>query len=128
MKRNIYKLKNLLFIAGAITFGLLISSEAFSEQTVGTMASQIAGSFKALAKLVTAGSFIAGLGFAVGAIMKFKQHKDNPTQIPVGTPIALVLIAAALIFLPTIISISGGTMFGATAKAGGVTGVTKIGS
>jgi hypothetical protein len=25
---------------------------------------------------------IAGLGFAIGAIMKFKQHKDNPTQRP----------------------------------------------
>ncbi|HEY6534534.1 MAG TPA: hypothetical protein VIY08_01795 [Candidatus Nitrosocosmicus sp.] len=26
-------------------------------------------------------NFIAHMGFGIGAIMKFKQHKDNPTQI-----------------------------------------------
>jgi hypothetical protein len=36
------------------------------------------------------------------AIIHFKQHKDVPTQIPIGTPISLEFIAAALLFLPTI--------------------------
>jgi intracellular multiplication protein IcmD len=36
------------------------------------------------------------------AILHFKQHKDGPTQIPIGTPISLEFIAAALLFLPTI--------------------------
>ena len=43
---------------------------------------------------------IAGLGFAIGAIMKFKQHKDNPTQIPIHTPIALFLISKELQLRP----------------------------
>ena len=42
---------------------------------------------------------IAGLGFAIGAIMKF-QHKDNPTQIPISGPIALFLISKELQFRP----------------------------
>jgi hypothetical protein len=37
------------------------------------------------------------------AIIHFKQHKDNPTQTPISNPISLVFIAAALLFLPTII-------------------------
>jgi hypothetical protein len=37
------------------------------------------------------------------AIIHFKQHKDNPTQSPISKPISLVFIAAALLFLPTII-------------------------
>ncbi|AWN75375.1 TPA: type IV secretion protein IcmD [Legionella anisa] len=80
--------------------------------SVGTMASTITGSFTNLTKLITAGSYLAGLGFSIGAIMKFKQHKDNPTQIPIGTPIALVFIAAALLFLPSILGVTGVTMFG----------------
>jgi hypothetical protein len=28
---------------------------------------------------------------------------DNPTQIPIGTPIALVFIAAALLFIPSVL-------------------------
>lgn len=91
---------------------------------IGSLATQVSGAFRPLIKLIIAGAYIAGIGFSLGAIMKFKQHKDNPTQIPIGTPIAMVFIAAALIFLPMIITLTGGTMFGpgAKQKAGGPTG------
>ena len=44
------------------------------------------------------------------AIMKFKMHKDNPTQVPIGTPVMLTFIAAALLFLPSILNVTGSTM------------------
>jgi len=97
--------------------------------TIGGMASSITDSFTSLAKLITAGSYLAGLGFSIGAIMKFKQHKDNPTQIPIGTPIALVFISAALLFLPSILGVAGATMFGDTGgKTAGPTGSVFTGS
>ncbi|AHE67898.1 type IV secretion protein IcmD [Legionella oakridgensis] len=100
---------------------------AAAATSVGAMASTITDSFARVGKLITGGSYLAGLAFSIGAIMKFKQHKDNPTQIPIGTPIALVLIAAALLFLPTLLSVTGGTMFGAGAKTAGPGGVTYTG-
>lgn len=81
---------------------------------IGKMASTIVSSFSSLTKLITAGSYLAGLGFAIGAIMKFKQHKDNPTQITIGQPIGLLFVAAALLFLPSILSVAGATMFGSS--------------
>lgn len=96
-------LVNLVFVADA---------NATTTWTIGDVASQITGSFTQLSKLITAGSYLAGLGFSIGAVMKFKQHKDNPTQIPVGTPIALLFIAAALLFLPSILDVTSITMFG----------------
>lgn len=83
-----------------------------------SVASTITSSFQDIAKLITAGSYLAGLAFSIGAIMKFKSHKDNPTQIPIGTPIALVFVAAALLFLPSILGVAGATMFG---SSGGTT-------
>ena len=83
------------------------------------MAGNITESFGNVAKLITAGSYIAGLGFAVGAIIKFKAHKDNAAQVPIGQPIGLVFIAAALLFLPTILSITGQTMFATTGTTAG---------
>lgn len=77
-----------------------------SGTTLGAVATNVSGSFTNLTKLITAGAYLAGLAFSVGAIMKFKQHKDNPTQVPIGTPIALVFIAAALLFLPSIIDVA----------------------
>jgi len=98
----------LLLIAGDV----LAASTSGSQLDVGTMSESIYNTFTKLTQLITGGSYLAGLGFSVAAIMKFKQHKDNPTQIPIGTPIALVFIAAALLFLPTILGIAGNTMFG----------------
>lgn len=90
------------------------TASAASTTSVGDIAASITTSFTNLTKLITAGSYLAGLGFSIGAVMKFKQHKDNPTQVPIGTPVALVFIAAALLFLPSILGVAGQTMFGDT--------------
>jgi hypothetical protein len=55
----------------------------------------IAEKFANLSALIKAASYIAGLGFSVGAILRFKLHKDNPDQVPIGTPVALIALAAA---------------------------------
>lgn len=119
--------KSSYWLISGICFGLiaLVSQEAAagSSVTLGKMASNITDTFGAVGKLITAGSYLAGLGFSIGAIMKFKQHKDNPTQIPIGTPIALVFIAAALLFLPSILSVTGQTMFGGSQTTAGPGGV-----
>lgn len=80
-----------------------------SDTQIGTMAQNITDSFGQVAQLITAESYIAGSAFAAASILKFKSHKDNPTQIPIGTPIALVAVAAALLFLPTILTTAGTT-------------------
>lgn len=76
--------------------------------------------------VITAASEAAGLAFSLAALVKFTQHKDNPTQIPVGTPIALLFIAAALLFVPTILSTAGQTVFGSDAMAAAAEGVSGI--
>ena len=101
-------------------FGLIafISQSAYAvgggSLTLGGMASTITQSFTNVTKLITSFSYLGGLAFFIAAILKFKQHKDNPTQIPIGTPIALTFVAAALLFLPTILGIAGATMFGSS--------------
>lgn len=70
--------------------------------TIGEIAQNVTSSFTSLTKLITASSYLAGIGFSAAAITKFKAHQDNPTQIPVGTPVALVAVAAILTFMPTL--------------------------
>ncbi|KGP63819.1 hypothetical protein EP47_12365 [Legionella norrlandica] len=79
---------------------------------LGGVSSHITASLVSLTKFMTAGSYLAGIAFAIGAIIKFKQHKDNPTQIPIGTPIALIFIACMFLFLPSTLDVIGGTLFG----------------
>ena len=117
------KFNNLCLLILGFGFYLLPLSAEAGGKTLGSMASSITGTFTSLAKLITAGSYLAGLGFAIGAILKFKQHKDNPTQIPIGTPIALTFIAAALLFLPSILGVTGQTMFGGAGSVAGPGGI-----
>jgi intracellular multiplication protein IcmD len=108
-------LKSRFTLLKSLIFLLTISSAGFAfadGEDLGSIAKNITSNFGSLTELITACSYIAGLGFAIGAIMKFKMHKDNPTQVPIGTPISLIFIAAALLFLPSILSVTSYTIFG----------------
>lgn len=115
-----------------VTAMVLFSTFALADDTepaggIGTMAHGVTLAFENIAKLMTAIAYVCGFGFTIGAIFKFKAHKDNPTQVPVGTPLALLAIGLSLIFLPAFINPAGKTLIGTTASdinkvAGGYTG------
>jgi intracellular multiplication protein IcmD len=92
---------------------------------VGGVAAHVRGNLSDIAKLITAGSYVAGMGFAVAAIVKFKAHKEQPTQIPVGTPIVLLFVAAALLFAPSVFKTSGETLF-KSGQTGGISGTVNF--
>jgi intracellular multiplication protein IcmD len=119
-------IKRLFSVLLVMVFSMAVVSFAKDTQTLGGVAHDIQGSFANIAKLITGAAYIAGFGFAFAAILKFKAHKDNPTQIPVGTPIALLFVAAALIFLPSVFGVAGQTVFGTGISAGGVGGVSAL--
>lgn len=98
------------------------------DNDLGAVASNITNTMTNVAKLITAASYVAGVGFALMGMLKFKAHKDQPAQVPLSQPIVLLAIAAGLVFLPSLITTAGSTVFGssktnATSKGGGVTGI-----
>lgn len=109
---------------------LTVGTAALAATTsgIGGVAAQVTTNLASLARLITAGAYVIGMAFAVAAIVKFKAHKDNPTQIPIGTPIAMLFVAAALIFIPTVFSVSGHTLFGGSGTVAGVSGITSFGA
>lgn len=121
-------MKKVLLVLLAITCVVTGTLALAAASGVGAVAAQVTSNIANIARLITAGSYVAGMAFVVGAIVKFKAHKDNPTQIPIGTPIALLFVGAALIFAPTVFKVSGGTLFGASGVVAGVSGVTSFGA
>lgn len=109
-----------LFLSGLY----VLSSVAFAqEQSLGGMATTMTTSFESIGKLFIAAAYIAGFALTVAAIFKFKAHKDNPTQVPLGTPIALLVIGVLLVFIPSVFGPAGSSIFGTGgAVAGGFTG------
>lgn len=119
--------KKFLFLLGGSLFCLCLGTAALAVTSgVGGVATQVKSNLGALAQLITAGSYVAGMAMGVAAIIKFKAHKDNPTQVPIGMGIALLFVAAALLFIPSVFKTSGGTLFGASGVVAGISGVTSF--
>lgn len=119
--------KSLLMIFFA-TILFMMSVEAWAVSGIGQVAANVTSNLKDVAKLITAASYVAGMAFAVGAIAKFKQHKEAPTQIPLSTPIVLLFVGIALIFAPAIFQAGGGTLFKGSGVVAGVSGITSFGA
>ena len=114
----------IFLLVGMLTFQV---SFALTAPSLGDVASTIIQSFDDVAKFITASFYLLGTGFIGSAIFKFRAHKDNPTQIPVGTPIALMFIGAAFLYTHSLFGTAGMTLFGAGAETAGVTGTDTFG-
>jgi len=134
LKGSAYQMKKYmwLFFCG-LGWYFLGSVLAFADQTsvqmgsgIGAMATRATSNMGGLATLISAGAYVAGLGFAVGAILKLKAHKDNPQQTPLATGVAMLFVSSALIFTPSTFKATGGTMFGAKAYIAGVSGLKNL--
>jgi intracellular multiplication protein IcmD len=110
--RKFQKCSKYLIAAGAFMFVSAVLADGEGTATLGSLAANVRGTFTDVAQLMMGIAYVAGIGFFIGAIFKFKQHKDNPTQIPMGTPIALLVVAVCLVFMPYIIQSSGATFTG----------------
>lgn len=115
---------------GTALFLFCIGAAAFASATsgvgIGAVAKNVSSNLGNIAKLITAGSYVAGMGFGVGAIVKFKAHKDAPTQTALSVPIALLFVAAALMFIPSVFSSAGKTLYGTSGSVAGISGTMNI--
>ena len=95
---------------------LTVATVAAADQArdLGGLATNLAGSFPTATRLMIAGCYVSGIGFGLASVYKFKQYKDNPTQIPVGGPISLLIVSVLMIFAPGVIGPAGMTLFGTT--------------
>lgn len=103
--------------------GLFLASGAFAEGSgLSSIVTNITDTFKSVGELLTAAAYLVGFFMVIIGIFKFKQHKDNPQQTPMGTAITIFLVGILLIFIPSIIQPAAESVFGSGATAGGSSG------
>lgn len=122
------RLKSLLFrllgVSALFFIGSVVYAAGGTASGIGGIATSVTNNLQGVAKLITAGSYVAGMAFAIAAIVKFKAHKDNPQQVTLGVPIVYLFVGIALIFIPAVFS-SGGATLGLSAKST-VSGLTSF--
>ena len=102
--------------------GTVFASNVYAAQTIGSLASNVTKSIGALTQLVTAGAYVGGTAMFLIAIFQFRQHKENPSQVPLSKPMMFLAIAGALLFLPSLIKVTGQTIFGGQQVIGSASG------
>jgi len=109
----------LLLVLGTSVLSMAASAStcvvSSDPQTLGQMLCNIKlNTFQGVFKLIFVFAYVSGMGLMVAAVFKLKQVKENPTQIPVSTPMALFVCAALLLYLPEVIVPAGETIFGSS--------------
>lgn len=102
-----------------VSFGFMVlGANLFAaNDTVGTLFRNVGGQFGGFVNFLFSVATIAGLCFSIAALLKFKQHKDNPAQVTIGQPIGLFFLGAIMLWLPFIIQSLGTTIVGNSEKA-----------
>ena len=111
-------------IAKKVSAGLflvLISTSVFAgnhyhNTNLVDLSKSLTEQISTIAMLLSVTAYVTGVGFALAGILQFKTHKENPQQVPLSKPVVSVIVAACLLFLPNILSVSGTSLFGSEAK------------
>ncbi|MEC8882695.1 MAG: DUF6750 family protein [Pseudomonadota bacterium] len=101
---------------------ILIGLTACAYADIGGMAESINSTFSAISQLVGGAAYLFGLCFTCAGLFKFKQHRDNPQQVQLGSCFTLLGIGILLIFLPNLVSQAGETVFSSGTTTGGAAG------
>lgn len=119
---NTKKIAKVSLLAVAILqLGASTAFAAGSDAGLGAIATNVTGQLSSMAQLLVYVAYVAGVGFALAGILQFKAHKDNPQQTPLSKAVVLIIVAACLLFLPSVMSAAGGSVFGTSASGGGAT-------
>ncbi len=106
----------------------IISTVAFaSDANISSIATTVTTQAHAIAKLLSVTAYVAGVGFSLAGVLQFKGHKENPQQVPLSKPVVMIVVAACLLYLPTVLDVAGTSVFGGRAlsasTAGGMDGL-----
>ncbi|MFZ6639478.1 hypothetical protein ACO0LL_07015 [Undibacterium sp. TC4M20W] len=116
-------MKSKLGLALGVAAGLavlLVPELAFAQTTpttggaksIGQVAMTASDSINGVQVMIQGACYMAGVALAGGSMFKFKAHKDNPQQTPLSTPIVMLAVAAGLLYLPSLMSSAGQSLWG----------------
>lgn len=95
---------NIANIAGLMILSVftLLSSHDPAFATASDIAENMVESVSQVPGLITAFSYLAGITLGVIGIIKFKEHVENPREVPLRNPVINLLSGGALLSMPIV--------------------------
>ena len=102
----------LTFIVTSFLTLLAIPSLSFAAaDDIATIVGNLMDPMQGLAHMLNLASVICGAGFLMASALQYKNHRDNPQEVPLSRPITYLLLGLALVILPYFTMISSGASF-----------------
>ena len=114
MKKNTMKTLGLLGLGVALT--ALAVDPAMAQTGLNKVTGELKTQMGGVADLLSAVSYIGGVGFGIKAALKLKEQNESKGQTPLSQPITMGIVAALLIALPTFLKTATETLFGGSSQ------------
>jgi len=87
---------------------LLFPASSWAAQgSVAQITGDLMGPTAILTKLVLVACYMVGVGLIIFSIAQYKQHRQSPKLVPLGTPIILFILGVGALLIPYFSIISG---------------------
>ena len=91
---------------------ILLSSSARAQvsvghgggETFGTVATNLTGATDVFSGVFSAMFYVIGIAMVVASIMRYRDHRQNPVQMPIGRVIFLLIAGLIVGFFPFIVN------------------------
>lgn len=81
---------------------LITANTAYANTDFGSISSTIVTLLGSVSEILDVIAWVCGAGFAISAIVKYKEHRRKPQSVPLGGPLTEMIIAIILISFPFI--------------------------
>jgi len=96
---------------------LLFSEPTLAQEGLNRITGNLRETATSATDILSLISYVGGIGFGVKSALKFKEHNESKGQVPISQPITLAVVAAALLALPTMLTVSKESVFGGDAES-----------
>lgn len=91
-----------------IVFGLLnlFLIPVYAQQSLGSVSNNVLGLVDFMGEYLMHISYVIGFICGVGALIQYKNHRDNPIQVPLGKPILLLIMGLIFVLMPLLYAVA----------------------
>lgn len=84
---------------------------------LGALTRNFKDSANSITDLLSLASYVIGVAFGIKAALKFKEHNETKGQTPISQPMVLLVVAAFLLALPTLLLVAKDAVLGTGASS-----------
>jgi hypothetical protein len=93
---------------------------------LGNLTQNLRSSANSIVDILSLVSYVVGVGFGIKAALKFKEHNESKGQTPISQPIVLLVVAAFLLALPTLLIMAKDAVLGTGSSSTSISDATQL--